>query len=258
MLRTNDCGSIDATGDAADARSASPSSRPAPVPGLRLCRPFTSFLVFHSTVVDVGKPGMTVAVRRYVRNSRLLAVSARRGEPLPTAGETRQSRRVRQTAMRRGECVARRRHIARLPYRCVHHPPLDPAPPHHFRLPCPDRTALRCHHRPRAHLRLLRHRGGAGRGAGADSGGTPALLLVGLPDKAVGEARERMRAALSAIGLSLPPRRVLINLAPADLLKEGSHFDLPITLACWRRWRWCRARTCAATRHSANCRWTAH
>ena len=54
------------------------------------------------------------------------------------------------------------------------------------------------------------------------SGGTPALLLVGLPDKAVGEARERMRAALSAIGLSLPPRRVLINLAPADLLKEGS------------------------------------
>ena len=62
-------------------------------------------------------------------------------------------------------------------------------------------------------------------------GGTPALLLVGLPDKAVGEARERMRAALSAIGLSLPPRRVLINLAPADLLKEGSHFDLPITLA---------------------------
>jgi magnesium chelatase family protein len=63
------------------------------------------------------------------------------------------------------------------------------------------------------------------------SSGTPALLLVGLPDKAVGEARERMRAALSAIGLSLPPRRVLINLAPADLLKEGSHFDLPITLA---------------------------
>jgi magnesium chelatase family protein len=63
------------------------------------------------------------------------------------------------------------------------------------------------------------------------SSGGPALLLVGLPDKAVGEARERMRAALSTIGLSLPPRRVLINLAPADLLKEGSHFDLPITLA---------------------------
>jgi magnesium chelatase family protein len=63
------------------------------------------------------------------------------------------------------------------------------------------------------------------------SGGMPALLVVGLPDKAVGEARERMRAALSAIGLALPPRRILINLAPADLLKEGSHFDLPIALA---------------------------
>ena len=58
----------------------------------------------------------------------------------------------------------------------------------------------------------------------------PAFLVVGLPDKAVGEARERVRAALSAMGLSLPPRRILINLQPADLLKEGSHFDLPIAL----------------------------
>ena len=63
------------------------------------------------------------------------------------------------------------------------------------------------------------------------SNGLPAFLVVGLPDKAVGEARERVRAALTAMGLSLPPRRVLINLAPADLLKEGSHFDLPIALA---------------------------
>ena len=63
------------------------------------------------------------------------------------------------------------------------------------------------------------------------SPGLPAFLVVGLPDKAVGEARERVRAALTAMGLSLPPRRVLINLAPADLLKEGSHFDLPIALA---------------------------
>ena len=63
------------------------------------------------------------------------------------------------------------------------------------------------------------------------SAGLPAFLVVGLPDKAVGEARERVRAALTAMGLSLPPRRVLINLAPADLLKEGSHFDLPIALA---------------------------
>lgn len=60
--------------------------------------------------------------------------------------------------------------------------------------------------------------------------GLPAFLLVGLPDKAVAEARERVRASLTAMGLSLPPRRVLINLAPADLLKEGSHFDLPIAL----------------------------
>ncbi|HYZ25141.1 MAG TPA: YifB family Mg chelatase-like AAA ATPase [Rhodopila sp.] len=60
--------------------------------------------------------------------------------------------------------------------------------------------------------------------------GTPALLLVGLPDKAVAEARERVRAAFAAMGLSLPPKRVLINLKPADLLKEGSHFDLPLAL----------------------------
>lgn len=63
------------------------------------------------------------------------------------------------------------------------------------------------------------------------SGGLPAFLVVGLPDKAVAESRERVRAALTAMGLSLPPKRVLINLAPADLLKEGSHFDLPIALA---------------------------
>jgi magnesium chelatase family protein len=62
------------------------------------------------------------------------------------------------------------------------------------------------------------------------SAGLPAFLVVGLPDKAVGEARERVRAAMSAMGLALPPRRLLINLAPADLLKEGSHYDLPIAL----------------------------
>lgn len=61
--------------------------------------------------------------------------------------------------------------------------------------------------------------------------GLPAFLIVGLPDKAVGESRERVRAALTAIGLSLPPKRVLVNMAPADLAKEGSHFDLPIALA---------------------------
>ncbi len=60
--------------------------------------------------------------------------------------------------------------------------------------------------------------------------GLPTFLVVGLPDKAVGEARERVRAALTAMGLALPPKRVLVNLAPADVLKEGSHFDLPIAL----------------------------
>lgn len=62
------------------------------------------------------------------------------------------------------------------------------------------------------------------------SGGMPSFMIVGLPDKAVSEARERVRAALSAIGLSLPPERITINLSPADLPKEGSHYDLPIAL----------------------------
>ncbi|MEO0397937.1 MAG: YifB family Mg chelatase-like AAA ATPase [Pseudomonadota bacterium] len=63
------------------------------------------------------------------------------------------------------------------------------------------------------------------------SGGANAFSIVGLPDKAVSEARERVRAALSAIGLGLPPKRVTVNLAPADLPKEGAHFDLAIALA---------------------------
>jgi magnesium chelatase family protein len=60
--------------------------------------------------------------------------------------------------------------------------------------------------------------------------GLAAFTVVGLPDKAVGESRERVRAALASMGLALPPRRITVNLAPADLLKEGSHFDLPISL----------------------------
>src|SRR3954465_14163758 len=58
--------------------------------------------------------------------------------------------------------------------------------------------------------------------------GLPAFNIVGLPDKAVSEAKERVRAALVASGLALPARRITINLAPADLPKEGSHYDLPI------------------------------
>ncbi len=60
--------------------------------------------------------------------------------------------------------------------------------------------------------------------------GVPAFNLVGLPDKAVAESRERVRAAIAAIGLALPPKRITINLSPADLPKEGSHYDLPIAL----------------------------
>ncbi|MGA7973129.1 MAG: magnesium chelatase domain-containing protein, partial [Pseudolabrys sp.] len=60
--------------------------------------------------------------------------------------------------------------------------------------------------------------------------GLPAFNIVGLPDKAVSEAKERVRAALIASGLALPARRITINLAPADLPKEGSHYDLPIAL----------------------------
>ena len=56
------------------------------------------------------------------------------------------------------------------------------------------------------------------------------MQIVGLPDKAVAESRERVQAALHASGLSMPPKRVTINLAPADLPKEGSHYDLPIAL----------------------------
>jgi magnesium chelatase family protein len=60
--------------------------------------------------------------------------------------------------------------------------------------------------------------------------GLPAFNVVGLPDKAVSEARERVRAALVASGLALPSRRITVNMAPADLPKEGSHYDLPIAL----------------------------
>jgi magnesium chelatase family protein len=60
--------------------------------------------------------------------------------------------------------------------------------------------------------------------------GIVAFSVVGLGDKAVGESRERVRAALSAIGLALPAKRITVNLAPADLPKEGSHYDLPIAV----------------------------
>ena len=63
------------------------------------------------------------------------------------------------------------------------------------------------------------------------SSGLPAFNIVGLPDKTVAESKERVRAAFNTMGLELPAKRITVNLAPADLLKEGSHFDLPIALA---------------------------
>ncbi|MFV0410263.1 MAG: YifB family Mg chelatase-like AAA ATPase [Paracoccus sp. (in: a-proteobacteria)] len=61
--------------------------------------------------------------------------------------------------------------------------------------------------------------------------GLPSFAIVGLPDKAVSEARERVRAAFHALSIALPSRKITVNLSPADLPKEGSHFDLPIALS---------------------------
>ncbi|TCL08597.1 magnesium chelatase family protein [Shimia isoporae] len=61
--------------------------------------------------------------------------------------------------------------------------------------------------------------------------GLPAFSIVGLPDKAVSEARDRVRSALASMAIALPSKRITINLSPADLPKEGSHFDLPIAVA---------------------------
>ena len=63
------------------------------------------------------------------------------------------------------------------------------------------------------------------------TGGVVAFAVVGLPDKAVAESRERVRGAFAGLGLSMPGKRIVANLAPADLPKEGTHFDLPIALA---------------------------
>ena len=63
------------------------------------------------------------------------------------------------------------------------------------------------------------------------SGDQSSFTIVGLADKAVAESRERVRGAFAGIGLSLPAMRIIANLAPADVPKEGSHFDLPIALA---------------------------
>ena len=60
--------------------------------------------------------------------------------------------------------------------------------------------------------------------------GLPAMAIVGLADKSVAESKERVRAALASIGLAMPPKRIAVNLSPADVVKEGAHFDLPIAV----------------------------
>jgi len=58
--------------------------------------------------------------------------------------------------------------------------------------------------------------------------GLPSFSVIGLPDAVVRESKERIRASLKSFGISLPPKRIVVNLSPADLKKSGSHFDLPI------------------------------
>ena len=73
--------------------------------------------------------------------------------------------------------------------------------------------------------------------------GLPGLSIVGLPEAAVRESRDRVKAAISTCGYKFPNRRITVNLAPADLPKEGGRFDLPIALGGWPRskcWASCR------------------
>jgi hypothetical protein len=63
------------------------------------------------------------------------------------------------------------------------------------------------------------------------AGGQPGIVIVGLGDKAIAESRERVCAAFASIGLAIPAGRLIVSLAPADLPKEGTHYDLPIAMA---------------------------
>jgi magnesium chelatase family protein len=63
------------------------------------------------------------------------------------------------------------------------------------------------------------------------TGGQTVFVIVGLADKAVAESKERVRAAFSGLGLAMPGKRIVANLSPADLPKEGSHYDVPIAMA---------------------------
>ena len=84
--------------------------------------------------------------------------------------------------------------------------------------------------------------------------GKVGMHIVGLPDKAVAESRERVQAALHASGLSMPSKKVTVNLAPADLPKEGSHYDLPIALGLMAALGAIPGDALATMSCSANCR----
>lgn len=86
--------------------------------------------------------------------------------------------------------------------------------------------------------------------------GLPAFAIVGLPDKAVSEARERVRSAFTALSIAMPSKRITVNLSPADLPKEGSHFDLPIALAILAALEVLPANRCRVWFRSANWHWT--
>ena len=89
------------------------------------------------------------------------------------------------------------------------------------------------------------------------SPGVPGFSIVGLPDKAVSEARERVRAALATMRIALPSQRITINLSPADMPKAGSHYDLPIALAILAALKVVPPRRRRNTRPLGSCRWTA-
>lgn len=86
--------------------------------------------------------------------------------------------------------------------------------------------------------------------------GLPAFSIVGLPDKAVSEARDRVRSALAVMSIALPSKRITINLSPADLPKEGSHFDLPIAVALLAALEILPPRRPMRPSRLESCRWT--
>ena len=83
------------------------------------------------------------------------------------------------------------------------------------------------------------------------SGGLPAFSIVGLPDSAVRESADRVRAAIKNLGFKFPDRRITINLAPADVRKTGPVYDLPLLLPFWASWHW----TAPCGRYPAFCPW---